>query len=84
MGGHYRNRNDCYKHGGKHDDDEPGGTIGSLRRGLCYSHGVDKGVRYELDELHVFSMAGREDSSRDQTVQRFLGDAESDVTGAHL
>ena len=73
MGGHYRNRNDCCKHGGEHDDDEPGGTIGSLRRGLRDSHGVDESISDELDELHVFSMAGREDSSRDQTVQRFLG-----------
>jgi len=84
MGGHYGNRNDCCKHRGEHDDDEPGGTIGSLRRGLRDSHGVDESISDELDELHVFSMAGREDSSRDQTVQRFLGDAESDVTGAHL
>jgi hypothetical protein len=73
MGGHYGNRNDCCKHSGEHDDDEPGGTIGSLRRRLRDSHGVDKGVRDELDELHVFSMAGRKDSSRDQKVQRFLG-----------
>jgi hypothetical protein len=73
MGGHYCDRNYRCKDGGEHDDDEPGGTIGSLRRWLRDSHGVDKGVRDELDELHVFSMAGREDSSRDQKVQRFLG-----------
>ena len=59
MGGHDGNRNDCRKHSGEHDDDEPGGTIGSLRRWLRDSHGVDKGVRDELDELHVFSMATR-------------------------
>ena len=84
MGGHYRNRNDRCKHGAEHDDDEPGGTIGSLRRGLRDSHGVDKGVRDELDELHVFSMDGREDSRRDKKVQCFWGGAESEVTGAHL
>jgi len=55
--------NGC-KHGGEHDDDEPGGTVGSLRRGLGDPHGVDKGVCDELDELHVSLMVDGRDSSR--------------------
>ena len=51
--------NGC-KHSGEHDDNEPGGAVGSLRRGLGDPHGVDKGVRDELDELHISSMVSLE------------------------
>jgi hypothetical protein len=43
-------------HGCEHDNDEPGGAICGLWRGLRDAHGVDEGVRNEEDELHVFSM----------------------------
>ena len=51
---------DGCKHGGEHDDDEPGGAVCRLWRGLGNPHGVDKGVRDELDELHVSSMVSWE------------------------
>ena len=56
VGGYDRNDDDGYKYGSEHDDDEPGGAVGGLWRGLRDPHGVDKGVRDELDELHVSSM----------------------------
>jgi len=37
----------------EHDDDEPCGSFGSLRRRLSDAHGVDEGVREEEDEFHV-------------------------------
>jgi hypothetical protein len=55
--GHYCDSDDGCKYGGEHDDDEPGGAVCGLRRGLGDPHGVDKGVRDELDELHVSSDA---------------------------
>ena len=65
------NRQDCdgddgCKHGGEHDDDEPGGAVGGLRRRLGDPHGVDKGVRDELNELHVSWMVNGRDSSRNR------------------
>lgn len=51
---------DGSKDGGEHDDDEPGGAVGCLRRRLGNAHGVDKGVRDELDELHIGSMVSLE------------------------
>ena len=42
---------------GKHDDDEPGRSIGFLGRGLGDSHGVDKGLRDESNEVHSFPIA---------------------------
>ena len=56
MDGHYCDGDDGCKDGGEHDDDEPGGAASGLRGGLGGPHGVDKGVRDELDELHVSSM----------------------------
>ncbi len=52
------NRYDCdgrdgRKHCGKHDNDEPRGTICSLWRGLSDPHSVDESVRDEKNELHV-------------------------------
>jgi hypothetical protein len=55
--------NGC-EYGGEHDDDEPGGAVGGLRRRLGDPHGVDKGVRDELDELHVFPMISGRNSTR--------------------
>ena len=60
MDGHDDDGDDGCKDGGEHDDDEPGGTVGGLGRRLGDPHGVDKGVRDELDELHTCSMRGRE------------------------
>jgi hypothetical protein len=54
--GHYCDGDDGCEYGGEHDDDEPGGAVGGLRRGLGDPHGVDKGVCDELDKLHVSSM----------------------------
>ena len=56
MDGYDRDGGDGDNHGGEHDDDEPCGAVGGLWRGLGDSHGVDKGVRDELDELHISSM----------------------------
>ena len=44
---------DRCKDGREHDDDEQGRAVGGLRRRLGDPHGVDKGVRDELDELHI-------------------------------
>jgi hypothetical protein len=54
--GHDCDGDDGCKHSREHDDDEPGGAVGGLRGGLGDPHGVDKGVRDELDELHDSSM----------------------------
>ena len=56
MDGNDRNRDNGREHGSEHDDDEPCSTVCRLGRGLGDPHGVDKGVRYELNELHVFPM----------------------------
>ena len=56
MNGQDRDGSDGGDHGGEHDDDEPGGAVCGLWRGLGDSHGVDESVRYEQDELHGFSM----------------------------
>jgi hypothetical protein len=74
--------NGC-KHGGQHDDDEPCGAIGGLRRGLGDSHGVDEGVRDELDELHIRSMVAGRDSSRNPS-RCDVSDSESEGPGVHL
>jgi hypothetical protein len=42
---------------GKHDHDEPGGSIGLLGRGLGDSHRVDKGLGDESNEVHGFPIA---------------------------
>jgi hypothetical protein len=54
MNGHKGDGGDDGEHGGKQDDDEPGGTICGLGRWLGDSHGVDESVRYEKEELHGF------------------------------
>jgi hypothetical protein len=56
MYGNDRDGDDGGEHCGEHDEDEPGGSVCGLRRGLGDAHGVDKCVRDELDELHVWSM----------------------------
>jgi hypothetical protein len=58
--GYDRDGGDGCKDGREQDDDEPGGAVGGLWRGLGDPHGVDKGVRDELDELHVFPMVSWE------------------------
>jgi len=58
--GHDCDGDDGSEYGGEHDDDEPGGAVCGLGRGLGDPHGVDKGVRDELDELHDSSMVGWE------------------------
>ena len=72
------------KYGSEHDDDEPGGAVCRLWRGLGNPHGVDKGVRDELDELHVSSMVNWGDSSRNQCSQDVSARAESEGSGVHL
>ena len=54
MDGYDSDGDDGCEYGGEHDDDEPGGAVGGLRRGLGDPHGVDKGVRDETNELHGF------------------------------
>jgi hypothetical protein len=66
--GHDDDGDDGGKYGSEHDDDEPGGAVCGLRRGLGNPHGVDKGVRNELDELHVSSSIKFENSSRNRMV----------------
>ena len=56
MNGYYCDGDDGCKDGGEHDDDEPCSAVCRLGRGLGDPHGVDKGVRNELNELHVFLM----------------------------
>ena len=56
MDGYDRDGDDGCEDGREHDDDEPGGAVCGLRRGLGDPHGVDKGVCDELDELHICSM----------------------------
>ena len=75
---------DGSKHGGEHDDDEPGGAVCGLRRGLGDPHGVDKGVGDELDELHDSSMVNWRDSSRNRWRRDVAAMAESDGSGVHL
>ena len=53
MDGDHCDGDDGCKYRSEHDDDEPGGAVGGLWRGLSDPHGVDKGVSDELDELHV-------------------------------
>jgi hypothetical protein len=55
---------DSDDNGAEHDDDEPCGAFFSLWRGLSDPHGVDKGVRDEQEELHVFLMRDCRDGSR--------------------
>lgn len=51
--GHERYGGDGGEHDREHDDDEPRCAIGGLGRGLGNPHGVDEGVRDEVQELHV-------------------------------
>ena len=51
-------------HSGEHNEDEPGRPVCSFWRRLGYAHGVDEGVRDEMDELHVFSMLNSPNGSR--------------------
>jgi hypothetical protein len=62
--GHDCDGDDGCEYGREHDNDEPGGAVGRLRGGLGDPHGVDKGVRDEVNELHVSSMVSGRDSSR--------------------
>ena len=84
MDGHNHDGDDGGEDGGEHDDDEPGGAVGGLGRRLGDPHGVDKGVRDELDELHICSMSIGGDSSRNGSRQDVSGVAESDGPGVHL
>jgi hypothetical protein len=54
--GNDRNGDNGREYSSKHDDDEPCSAVCRLGRGLGDSHGIDKGVRDELNELHVFPM----------------------------
>lgn len=64
MDGYDRDGGDGDKHGREQDDDEPRGAVCGLWRGLGDPHGVDKGVRDELDELHISSQIKWRDGSR--------------------
>ena len=69
----------------EHDDDEPGGAVGGLWGGLGDPHGVDKGVRDEQDELHVFFlMRGRPNSNRNHCWSGVSQMAESEGWRVHL
>ena len=81
--------NDCdgddgRKYSGEHDKDEPGSAVCGLRGGLSDAHGVDKDVRDELDELHVFWMRNWGDSSRNRHLPSLSAIAESDGFMVHL
>lgn len=39
--------------GEEQSDDEPGGPLRGLRRGLGDPHGVDESVRDEQEEVHI-------------------------------
>jgi hypothetical protein len=52
--GENRDRHDRGKDGGQHNENEPGGAVCGLGRGLGDAHGVDKGVRDEKEKLHVY------------------------------
>ena len=56
MDGNDRNGDNGREHGSEHDDDEPCSAVCRLGRGLGDPHGIDKSVRDELNELHVFPM----------------------------
>ncbi len=84
MNGQDSDGNDGCKYGGEHDDDEPGGPVGGLRRRLGDSHGVDEGVRDEVDELHVFSMVAGRDSRRNPSRCDVSAMAESEGLAVHL
>ena len=58
VNGHDRNGGDGGDHSNQHDEDEPGGAVCGLWGRLGNPHGVDKGVRDEPDELHVFFYDG--------------------------
>jgi hypothetical protein len=51
--GDYCDDDNRCKYGSKHDYDEPRGAACRLGGRLGDTHGVDKCVRDELDELHV-------------------------------
>ena len=71
MNGYDCDGGDDGDHRGKHDEDEPCGAVCCLGRGLSYSHGVDKGSRYEPDELHLILMVTGRDSSRKSKCRCF-------------
>ena len=56
MNGQKADSGDGGKDGGQHDYDEQCGAVSSLGRGLGDAHGVDEGVRDEVEELHISSM----------------------------
>ena len=84
MDGNDRDGGDGDKHGREQDDNEPRGSVCGLWRGLGDPHGVDKGVRDELDELHVFPMLNWTDSSRNQGRPGIAAGVESQGFGVHL
>jgi hypothetical protein len=82
--GYDRDGGDRGNNGGEQDDDEPSGAVCGLWRGLGDAHGVDKGVRDELDELHVFPMVNRRNSSRNRSGRNVSVMVESEGFGVHL
>ena len=56
MNGQEGDSGDGGKDSCQHGDDEQGGAVGGLGRGLGDAHGVDEGVRDEVEELHSCSM----------------------------
>ena len=56
MNGQDGDGGDGGKDRGQHSYDEQGGAIRGLGRGLGDAHGVDEGVRDEVEELHISSM----------------------------
>jgi hypothetical protein len=56
VNGHDRDGGYGGKDDGQHSDDEPGSSIGGLRRGLGDAHRVDERVRDDEEEFHGVSM----------------------------
>lgn len=70
----------------QHGDDEPGGTISGLGRGLGDAHGVDEEVGDELERIHRFLMRGCGEMIAKKRVAAsgWLGFGESEGWVVHL
>jgi hypothetical protein len=69
MDGQKGNGYHCSENRAEHKKDEPRGTVCGLRRGLSDAHGVDKSVRYEEEQFHVYLMVVGGNGSRNGMVR---------------